>query len=191
MEHLPRDRRASRTEALAAALLRPDRFYPVSGEELLDFRDGFLEGKRQDRDRTGTVPAQGLSAFLDENAASIAAFKSRQQAAFEAERARWQETAQEGAALADESAADDRGRRRLPLGATAVESPVPGSVWKILVEPGREVSEGETLIIVELMKMEIAVARPSSGIVREVRCAEGRAGAARPGTGHHGGARAS
>ena len=59
-------------------------------------------------------------------------------------------------------------------GATAVESPVPGSVWKILVEPGREVAEGETLIIVESMKMEIAVCAPSSGLVREVRCAEGR-----------------
>ena len=43
---------------------------------------------------------------------------------------------------------------------TAVESPVPGSVWKILVEPGREVSEGEPLIIVESMKMEIAVCAP-------------------------------
>ncbi len=62
----------------------------------------------------------------------------------------------------------------LPPGATAVESPVPGSVWKILVEAGREVSEGETLIIVESMKMEIAVCAPSSGLVREIRCAEGR-----------------
>ena len=72
-----------------------------------------------------------------------------------------------------------RSVRRLPeldgaLAATAVESPVPGSVWKILVEPGREVAEGETLIIVESMKMEIAVCAPSSGLVREVRCAEGR-----------------
>ena len=48
-------------------------------------------------------------------------------------------------------------------------------VWKVLVEPGSEVSEGETLIIVESMKMEIAVCAPSSGMVHEVRCAEGRA----------------
>ena len=44
----------------------------------------------------------------------------------------------------------------------------------MLVEPGSEVSAGETLIIVESMKMEIAVTAPSSGLVREVRCAEGR-----------------
>jgi urea carboxylase len=48
-------------------------------------------------------------------------------------------------------------------------------VWKILVEAGCKVSEGETLIIVESMKMEIAVCAPSSGLVREIRCAEGRA----------------
>jgi len=63
----------------------------------------------------------------------------------------------------------------MPEGATAVESPVPGSVWKILVEPGHEVSEGQTLIIVESMKMEIAICAPSNGLVHEVRCAEGRA----------------
>ena len=38
-----------------------------------------------------------------------------------------------------------------------------------------EVSEGDTLIIVESMKMEIAVCAPSDGLVREVRCGEGRA----------------
>ena len=35
-------------------------FYPVSPAELLDFRDGFLEGKRECRDRSGPLPAQGL-----------------------------------------------------------------------------------------------------------------------------------
>ena len=77
-------------------------------------------------------------------------------------------------APADDDADDFEADGVLPPGATAIESPVPGSVWKILVEPGREVAEGETLIIVESMKMEIAVCAPSSGLVREVRCAEGR-----------------
>ena len=36
------------------------------------------------------------------------------------------------------------------------------------------VAEGETLIIVESMKMEMAVPSPTSGIVHEVRCVEGR-----------------
>ncbi len=150
------------------------KFYPVSGDELLAFRDAFLQGKANVATTPGTFRLKDYLAFLDENAASIGAFKRRQQAAFEAERARWRET-DAAASPAIEAVEEANGFSLVPDGATAVESPVPGSVWKILVEPGREVSEGDTLIIVESMKMEIAVCAPSRGLVREVRCAEGRA----------------
>jgi urea carboxylase len=150
------------------------KFYPVSGEELLDFRDGFLEGKRQIQIVPGRFRVRDYLAFVDGNAASIAAVKARQQAAFDGERAHWQETSLEGDGAGSEDAADFESDAALPPGAMAVESPVPGSVWKILVEPGHNVAEGETLIIVESMKMEIAVCAPSSGLVAEVRCAEGR-----------------
>ena len=150
------------------------KFFPVSGQELLDFRDTFLQGKAKIETAPGRFRLKDYLAFQAENATSIAVFKARQQAAFEAERARWQETA--GAPELVVEAADEAvNGAAVPEGATAVESPVPGSVWKILVEPGCKVSEGETLIIVESMKMEIAVCAPSSGLVREIRCAEGRA----------------
>jgi urea carboxylase len=148
-------------------------FYPVSGEELLAFRDEFIQGKREVEIGPGRFRLKEYLGFLDENAESIAAFKKRQQAAFEAERARWQQISE--SALTDAEVEQPTSDTSMPPGATAVESPVPGSVWKILVEPGREVAEGETLIIVESMKMEIAVLAPSSGLVSEVRCAEGRA----------------
>ncbi len=150
------------------------RFYPVSGEELLKFRDGFIEGQASVKIEPTTFRLKDYQAFVAEKAETIAAFKSRQQAAFEAERARWQQSDQEGAAGASDGVEDQDADAVLPPGATAVESPVPGSVWKILVEPGRMVAEGETLIIVELMKMEMAVPSPTSGIVHEVRCVEGR-----------------
>jgi urea carboxylase len=150
------------------------KFYPVSGEELAAFRDGFLEGER----RIETVPARfrvrDYLAFVGAYAEPIAAFKSRQQAAFDAERARWQTIAEEDDGVGDDGDAAEAAAA-LPPGSTAIESPVPGSVWKVLVEPGHAVSEGDTLIIVESMKMEIAVCAPSNGMVREVRCAEGRA----------------
>jgi urea carboxylase len=149
-------------------------FYLVSGEELLDFRDGFLQGKRSVEIVPGRFRLKDYLAFLDENADSIASFKAKQQAAFDAERARWQEAKQETVEIVEEIAPKFEADGALPDGATAVESPVPGSVWKILVEPGREVAEGETLIIVESMKMEIAVCAPASGLVREIRCTEGR-----------------
>jgi urea carboxylase len=151
------------------------RFYPVSSEELIEFRDAFLEGKRQIEILPARFRVKDYLAFLDSNAASIVSFKARQQAAFDAERARWQETASEATGATGDAVHDfEEDETALPHGATAVESPVPGSVWKILVEPGHHVSEGETLIIVESMKMEIAVCAPSRGFVREIRCTEGR-----------------
>jgi urea carboxylase len=150
-------------------------FYPVSGEELLDFRDGFLQGKSRVEIVPGRFSLNDYLAFLEGNAASIAAFKARQQSAFDEERARWQQIAGNAAAIIAEAELELELDSALPQGATAVDSPVPGSVWKILVEPGSTVAEGEPLIIVESMKMEIAVCAPSSGLVREVRCAEGRA----------------
>ena len=47
------------------------------------------------------------------------------------------------------------------------------NVWKVVVAPGDTVSEGDTLVILESMKMEIPVASPLSGTVVELRVQEG------------------
>lgn len=52
-------------------------------------------------------------------------------------------------------------------------SEISGSVWKVLVQPGQQVAAGESLLIVESMKMEIPVEAGLAGTVREVRVAEG------------------
>ena len=49
-----------------------------------------------------------------------------------------------------------------------VESEVTGNVWKVEVEVGDSVAEGDVLLILESMKMEIPVESPSSGTVAEV-----------------------
>jgi biotin carboxyl carrier protein len=50
---------------------------------------------------------------------------------------------------------------------------ITGTVWKLEVSPGQRVAEGDTLLIVESMKMEIPVASPAAGLVQEVFVAEG------------------
>ena len=50
----------------------------------------------------------------------------------------------------------------------AVESEIAGSIWKIEVEAGKSVSEGDTLLIIESMKMEIPVVAPGDGTVAEI-----------------------
>ena len=48
-----------------------------------------------------------------------------------------------------------------------------GSVWDIPVKPGQRVSIGDNLVIVEAMKMEIAIESDEAGTVEEVLCAQG------------------
>ena len=54
-----------------------------------------------------------------------------------------------------------------------VRSEITGSVWKVEVALGQSVSEGDTLVIVESMKMEIPISAPASGVVIEILIAEG------------------
>jgi biotin carboxyl carrier protein len=54
-----------------------------------------------------------------------------------------------------------------------IKSEVAGSVWKVEVVVGQRVAEGETLLIVESMKMEIPISAPVNGVVREVLVTEG------------------
>ena len=50
-----------------------------------------------------------------------------------------------------------------------VESEVQGNVWKVLVAVGDRVREGDVLMILESMKMEIPLESPASGLVATVR----------------------
>jgi acetyl-CoA carboxylase biotin carboxyl carrier protein len=54
-----------------------------------------------------------------------------------------------------------------------VRSEVAGSVWKVEVAVGQRVAEGDALVVVESMKMEIPIEAPSAGTVTEIRVAEG------------------
>ena len=68
---------------------------------------------------------------------------------------------------------DDRDER--PVDARGVASPVQGSVWQVVVKAGDEVAAGDTLVVVESMKMEFAVTARQGGRVWKVLCQEGGA----------------
>lgn len=48
-----------------------------------------------------------------------------------------------------------------------------GNVWKILVNVGDSVEEGQVVVILESMKMEIHVSAESNGIIKEIKINEG------------------
>ena len=47
------------------------------------------------------------------------------------------------------------------------------NVWRVVVAQGDRVAEGDTLVILESMKMEIPVGSPLAGVVTELRVREG------------------
>jgi acetyl-CoA carboxylase biotin carboxyl carrier protein len=56
-----------------------------------------------------------------------------------------------------------------------VEAHITGTVWKIECELGDEIAEGDTVAILESMKMEMPVEAEDAGTVTEIRCEEGQA----------------
>jgi len=56
-----------------------------------------------------------------------------------------------------------------------VEAHITGTVWKIEVKIGDAVAEGDTVAILESMKMEMPVEAEDEGTVAEIRCEEGQA----------------
>ena len=55
-----------------------------------------------------------------------------------------------------------------------VEAHITGTVWKVEVEVGDTVEEGDTVVILESMKMEMPVEAEDDGTVKEISCQEGQ-----------------
>ena len=55
-----------------------------------------------------------------------------------------------------------------------VEAHITGTVWKIECKVGQEVAEGDTLVILESMKMEMPLESEDEGTVKEILCEEGQ-----------------
>lgn len=55
----------------------------------------------------------------------------------------------------------------------SVMSPMPATVVSINAAAGQAVTEGETLIVLEAMKMELPIKAPRGGVVKAVHCAKG------------------
>jgi urea carboxylase len=150
------------------------RFYPVSHDELAQTREDFPRGRFRLRVEETRFSLRDYNRFLADNAASIAAFKRRQQTAFDAERERWAASGQAGYHHDQGDAIDEQGGE-LALSGTevAVESHVHGSVWQVAVQPGEHVEAGQVLLVLESMKMEIALHAEHAGRVSRLLCQTG------------------
>lgn len=72
------------------------------------------------------------------------------------------------------TALDERtGRSRRSQSGGGLTAQMPGQVVEVLVEQGEQVSNGQTLVILEAMKMEIRVSAPADGTVKAVFVSQG------------------
>jgi len=55
-----------------------------------------------------------------------------------------------------------------------VEAHITGTVWRIECEVGQQIAEGDTVAILESMKMEMPVEAEDEGTVTEIKCSEGQ-----------------
>ena len=78
----------------------------------------------------------------------------------------------DGIVSTDRARTETRSRRGGHREST-VMSPMPATVVAINAAPGQAVNEGDTLIVLEAMKMELPIKAPRHGVVKTVNCAKG------------------
>ena len=146
----------------------------MSAKELLEIRDAFPHGQYPLRIETEDFRLADYHKFLGSIEYEARAFKQSQQAAFVEERERW---ARAGADPTSEpvlhETAPSLREETLAEGLSSVRSPLVANVWAISVAPGQRVEAGQKLMVLEAMKMEIAVTAPSDGIVETLNCVTG------------------
>jgi len=145
------------------------RFYPVDEAELTRLREDFREGRGSIRIEEEMFDLAAYHAFMEENAASIAAFREKQNAAYLEEVARWQA---EGAL--DFEMDNEPPEEEPDVDGHLVASDIHGSVWKVLVEEGQKVEAGAAIVILEAMKTELSIIAPVAGTVRALFAKPGR-----------------
>ncbi|MEA2118282.1 urea carboxylase [Halovibrio sp. HP20-50] len=146
------------------------RFYEVSHDELEQIRRDFPHGRFELPTETARFRLADYQADIDKNAEAIETFRAKREAAFQAEMAAWRANGQftfedQAPASAEiETLGDDE---------VGIESPVTGSLWKLLVKEGEQISAGQPVAVVESMKMEVEVTAHCAGRVARLPINEG------------------
>ena len=157
------------------------KFYEVSAEELIQIRHDFPKGRYSIKIEDTRFKLKEYLGFLQDNDSDIQQFTDKRQKAFDEELQRWIESGQINFESTQDLVSGEAEEEALPEDCVAIESPVAGNVWKMLVSPGDIVEQDQTLAILESMKMEITITTPHAGIVYAISRGEGsQVGAGQP-----------
>jgi urea carboxylase len=151
------------------------RFFPMPEKDVLEFRQAFIRGQAQIEIREELFSVGRYHDFLRTERDAIAAFRGRQQSAFDEERERWAVDSQTTAPAPEPPPEEPASAAvELPAGSAAVPSPIAGSVWAVTVAEGDLVAAGQKVVVVEAMKMEVGVESPVAGRVARILLAPGK-----------------
>ncbi|WP_306364676.1 urea carboxylase [Nocardia sp. CC227C] len=155
---------------------------PVTAEQLLEYRAAAQAGRFDAEVGEGTFALADHQRMLRDNADAIAAFESRQSAAFEKEKAAWRAAGEFDRTVTAPPVVDRRAAllADLPPDATVVTAPMVGNVWRVDITPGTKLNAGDPVAVLEAMKLELPVPSPATGTVLKVLAAPGAA--VEPGT---------
>lgn len=163
-------------------------FYPVSDTELEDLRARYRRGDLSLDISNDTLSFKEYMRFIEMNEASIRSFQEKQQAAFSAERARWEESGEGESDAAARHATKNIDEEPVRENGTAninqehhggdqcvipVSANVASNVWSVEVAEGEFVSHGQTIFILETMKVEVSVEAPFEGIIKGIQVSKG------------------
>ncbi len=149
------------------------KFYEVSAEELKQIRRDFPKGRYSIDIEETRFNLKDYLEFLQQNKNNIENFTNRRKIAFDEELQRWLESGQINYESVQDLASDIGEEDALPERCVAIESPVAGNIWKILVKQGDIIQQGQPMLILESMKMEIEIVAPHAGIVYAINRSEG------------------
>jgi urea carboxylase len=147
-------------------------FEKVTEEELAETRRELAAGRAEIDIREGVFAYADYRRLLADNADAITAFQTRQATAFEAERRRWAD-AGEFDREHTEPAPSGGNTVDLAPGEVLVEAPMAASVWRVPCAAGDAVAAGDTVVVLEAMKLEMPVTAQVSGTVTRVLAAPG------------------
>ena len=142
------------------------RFFEVSHDELMQIRQDFPHGRYPVRIEETDISLATLKQVADDQSTQIHSFTEQREKAFAQELAHWRKTGQFNIDTREPEAIEVN--VDWPDDCVVIESPVSGSLWQCSVKEGDAVDADQSLLILESMKMEIAVTSPDNLRVKQV-----------------------
>lgn len=148
------------------------RYYEVTADELLRIRQDFPVGKYPLKIEKTSFNMNEYNAFLKSQRSHSEQFKNTRSKAFDEELSLWHRTDQFNYAEEDHEVVEVNAQWSEE--SVLVESSVAGRVWEVVVQNGASVLEGQTLVVIESMKMEFSILSPCNGTVTHVLSESGK-----------------